>query len=153
MLSALISQQPYEVDVETEAQSVIVFKEMSKLLTRVLQAFHDLPLPIFPASCPADLLSPAFYSHSSRLSSGAASSRKFSFTIILSTSWQGYVPCPCILTISLSRVSSFGTVIVHSVSAASERLWVSKCGDLGFFFFFLFNPSIQPSTGHITATQ
>lgn len=89
MLSALISQQPHAVDVETEAQSVTVFKETSELLTRVLQASHDLPLPVSPASCPADLLSPAFYSHSSRLSSGVASSREFSFTTILSTSWQG----------------------------------------------------------------
>lgn len=133
---------------ETEARSVIVFKEMSKLLTRVLQAFRDLPLPILPASCPADLLSPAFHSHSSRLSSGVASSGKFSFTIILSTSWQGYVLCPRVLTVSLSQVSSRGTVIVHPVSAE-----FSKCGDLGSFFLSLFNPSIQPSTGHIIGTQ
>ena len=64
----LISQKPDEVvgiislilDVETEAQSLIVFKEMSKLLTWVLKAFHDLTLPISPASFLPDLVSSAF---------------------------------------------------------------------------------------------
>lgn len=64
MLSRLISQQPCEVDmiifllldVETEAESLIVFKEMSKLLIRVLKAFQGLGLPVSPASCLADLV-------------------------------------------------------------------------------------------------
>lgn len=64
----LVSQKPYEVvgiislilDVETEAQSLIVFKEMSKLLTWVLKAFHDLTLPISPASFLPGLVSPTF---------------------------------------------------------------------------------------------
>lgn len=79
MLSTLISQQAYEVnmiiflilDVEIEAQFLVVFKEMSKLLIWILKAFCDLALPVSRASCLADLVVfLPFYTHSSKLNSG-----------------------------------------------------------------------------------
>lgn len=156
MLGILISQQSYEVDNDCspfsmwkQARSLIMFKEMSKVITRLLKVFHNLAQPVSPASCCTDLLSPAFYSHSLILPDSVQMSLPpGSFPSPLPRhSVQGRVTC------SVPRFPQVPYNFFHHLVLGLSTLYLlplregefSDCGDLD---FFLFNLSIQDWTHH-----
>ena len=125
---------------------------MSKFLTHVLKAFHNLTLPITPASFLSDLLSPAF--------SFSFFKTQFSHYFLQGVFLAHYPPHP--LEPPQAGLSALPPGS-HSFPSVVLIIWYCSCplcllplGQHGFAWewtscIFSLNPSIQPSVGQCWA--
>ena len=125
---------------------------MSKFLTHVLKAFHNLTLPITPASFLSDLVSPAF--------SFSFFKTQFSHYFLQGVFLAHYPPHP--LEPPQAGLSALPPGS-HSFPSVVLIIWYCSCplcllplGQHGFAWewtscIFSLNPSIQPSVGQCWA--